>query len=39
MSIPENQQYYALDAQHHTGHHVYPLHVMLSQHREWSSGF
>jgi len=27
------------NAQHHTGHHVYLLHVLHPQHRNWSSGF
>jgi len=24
---------------HHKGHHVHLLHVLLPQHRDWSSGF
>jgi len=27
------------NAQHHKGHHVHLLHVLLLQHRDWSSGF
>ena len=26
------------NALHHKGHHVHPLHVLLPQHRNWSSG-
>jgi len=27
------------NALHHKGHHVHLLHVLLPQHRNWSSGF
>jgi len=27
------------DALHHKGHHVHMLHLLLPQHRDWSSGF
>jgi len=29
----------ALDALHHKGDHVHLLHVLLPQHRDWSSVF
>jgi len=27
------------NALHHKGHHIHLLHVLLPQHRDWSSGF
>jgi len=39
QTIPNRKHIRQIFAVHHKGHHVHPLHVLLPQHRDWSSGF